>query len=199
MIRSTSANPRPWAQNGVEPPLDELLSDPTTLALLHSDRLTDHDLRAAVGNAKRSVEARRRSTAFPDEGPASSSGREPGWLQALAHQDDDALLKRGVRRDQIARLRNEDVVEIEELSSMLMHVGLLSDDAVLPLSVRVDLYLTCAGCSVRVRCRTWLADRKPDAGYQAFCPNSWMIQRRRQQRLWQGEAPLAHGNRSQVT
>ena len=198
MIPSTSANPQSWRRNGVEPRLDELLSDPTTVALMRSDRVTDHDVRAAVGNAKLSLEARRRAAALSDERPASPSESGRGWLRVLALQDDKALLKRGVRRDQIARLRGEDIVEVEELSSMLMRVGLPWDDAALPLPVRIDLYLACAGCSKRLRCRTWLAGRETDAGYEVFCPNSWMIERRRQQRQWQGEAPLAQGHRGKT-
>ena len=198
MIPLTSANPHPWLRKGAEPRLDELLSDPATVALMRSDRVTDHDVHVAVSSAKLSLEARKRVAAFSAESPAAPSGPGLGWLRVLALENDEALLKRGVRRDQVARLRGEDFVEVEELRSMLTRIGLPWDGAALPLPVRIDLYLTCAGCSKRPRCRAWLAGRETDAGYQAFCPNSWMFERRRQQRHWQGEAPLAQGHRGKT-
>jgi hypothetical protein len=74
---------------------------------------------------------------------------------------------------------------------MIRRVGLRAEAAALPLSVRVDLYLSCVECSERPRCRDWLEAGKADLGYQAFCPNAWMFDRRRQLRRWQGEAMSA--------
>ena len=45
MIDGERANSSGWGQSGIEPTLDELLTDPATVALMRADRVTVEDIR----------------------------------------------------------------------------------------------------------------------------------------------------------
>lgn len=190
MAASSSKGSHARDQAGAEPPLDELLSDPAMMALMRADRVTDGALRVVICSAKRHLEARRTSLsplASADESPGPHAAAQPAWLLALAILDEDTLLKRGIRRDQIAGLPRLCTAEVPELRRMMARLGLLPDETALPLPVRVDLRLTCTECHERQRCRTWLASANVTEGYQAFCPNSWVFDRTRRLRRWRRE------------
>ena len=52
-----------WREAGPEPALEELFADPIFALLLERDRLSLASVRAAVGDAKRRLAARRLATA----------------------------------------------------------------------------------------------------------------------------------------
>ncbi len=169
---------------GLEPSLDELLSDQIAIALMRADRVTVEDVRQVASNAKRRLKARRRRPTPPgmcnDTAPA---GIGHPSISALALQDDACLARLGLRRDQVARLRIVGPADVAEVGRMLVHVG-LDQEVSLPLPVRVDLHLTCAGCTERPRCLPWFAAGEADDGYRMFCPNVPMFDRMRQVQRW---------------
>ena len=174
-----------WGTVGLEPSLDELLSDQIAIALMRADRVTVEDVRQMASNAKRRLKARRRRPTPPgmrnDTAPA---GIGHPSISALALQDDASLATLGLRRDQVAHLRIVGPADVGEVGRMLVHVGLDPEEVSLPLPVRVDLHLTCAGCTERPRCLRWFAAGEADDGYRMFCPNAPMFDRMRQVQRW---------------
>lgn len=175
-----------WGNAGLEPSLDELLSDQAATTLMRADRVTVEDVRRAVSNARRRLEARRtRATPLGVRSDAAPKGKDRALIPALL--DDATFAEHGLRHDQVVRLRTIGATEAAELDRMLVRIGLGME--ALPSPVRIDLRLTCAGCSERPQCRRWLATDEADDGYRRFCPNAAMFDRMRQVQRWR-DAPL---------
>lgn len=173
---------------GTEPSLDELLSDRVATALMRADRVTVEDVRRAVSTAREGLNARgNHMTPSGTHNGAAPGERYRAIIPALALLDGASPAERRPRRDQVVRLQAVGAAEVAEVGRMLARIGLGAE--ALPLPVRVDLHLTCAGCTERPRCRSWLAAGEADDGYRLFCPNASMFDRLRHVQQWR-EAPL---------
>jgi len=171
-------------KGGTEPSLNELLSDSVAADVMRADGVTIEAVRAALSNARKQFKAE--TGRAPVSGHDWPEGMGRAWLDSLRPMDDDGLVKLGLRRDQIARLRNTPAAEAGELSSMMARIGVDAQEASLP--VRIDLHLNCTECTGRRLCTRWLASGHDGAGYRVFCPNNRLLDRLIQIRRWRGAA-----------
>jgi hypothetical protein len=180
-------------QRGIEPTVEELISDPMVLALMRSDGLLVDDVRALLRLVRhqRANGAGRRSAIHRWRGILFAWRERRRTDRRLANLD-DALLTTdcNLRAEQVPRLVETYPYGIDEFDHMLVSLGLDTKSAPLKASMRVDLYSTCVGCSQRQRCQQWLDQGTGDGGYRFFCPNAHMFDRLLSVHRWRvGRAP----------
>jgi uncharacterized protein YjiS (DUF1127 family) len=97
--------------------------------------------------------------------------------EELGGMDDRTLAEIGLMRSQIPLLAKAYPASVQQLTQVLIRLGLDTKEVPLDPATRGDLYRNCTMCSKRRRCRRWLGSAKGSEGYPAFCPNAWMFSR----------------------
>jgi hypothetical protein len=82
--------PDRWGCSGLEPSLEELLSDHATAALMRADRVTLESIRREVSNARQCLEARRDCSILPStaDSPAQHRRKDCTPISTLARFDE---------------------------------------------------------------------------------------------------------------
>ena len=97
--------------------------------------------------------------------------------EELGGLDDRTLAEIGLIRSQIPLLAKAYPASVQQLTQVLIRLGLDTKEVPLDPATRGDLYRNCTMCAKRRRCRRWLGSAKGSEGYPAFCPNAWMFSR----------------------
>lgn len=165
-----------WGRTGRESSIDDLLSDEIAADLMHADHVMIEDVWRVIVSARRQLQSAGSHKASPAAPNGSTPAERDGALIDRAASFSHASpTECSLRHDQIIGLRAIGGTEVVEVGWMLEHVGLAVE--AVPLPVCADLYLNCAQCNERQRCRKWLAAGEVDDGYRLFCPNAPMFDR----------------------
>ena len=91
----------------------------------------------------------------------------------LERLDERELADVGLARWQIPKFVRAHPDAERLLSEMLSRLGLVDDERLRTRLTHDDVYLSCAMCRERGRCRRWLAEPGTATAPPAFCPNAW--------------------------
>lgn len=85
-----------WARGGIEPSIDELLSDPIAIAVMQCDGLRSDDVRTTIDECRRRREA---GLLWPHFGNLVFQGQLARMIARIGLDTEEAPLKRSTRND----------------------------------------------------------------------------------------------------